>query len=222
MLNDKEDSELFRVVLIVIVAGIMLASSGVLESRGISAAFGAPADSPKTFIQAVSDSAIRVLHNRELSEQDRVSEFRRLFAAGLDFRAIGRAVLGRHWKRATADDRQAFQLLFWDYVINTYAARLARYSIEELTIGESRSSSNGDETVSTTVVAAGGASTRIDWRVRKSSDGDPSGGYKIVDMAVEGMSMALTQRSEFASVIRRDGGILSGLISRLRTKLAQN
>ena len=222
MMNGKEQSELLRVVLIIIVAGVMLANSGVFGSGAISSAFGAPAESSKTFIQAVSDSAIRVLRDRDLSEEDRITEVRHLFAAGLDFRTIGRAVLGRHWKQASADELQIFQPLFRDFVVNTYATRLARYGIENMTIGESRSAANGDETVTSTVVATGGASTRIDWRVRKSSGGDCSSGYKIIDVTVEGMSLALTQRSEFASVIRRDGGSLSGLISRLRTKLAQN
>ena len=174
MLHDKEHSELIRVVLIVLIAGVMLASSGVLGSGWIAPAFGAPAESPRTFIQSVSNAAIRVFRDRDLSEQDRVAEFRQLFAAGLDFHTIGRIVLGRHWKRASPGERQAFQPLFQEYVINVYAARLVRYGIGDMTVGDSRSGSNGDEIVTTTVVSRGGASTRIDWRVRETPGGYPA------------------------------------------------
>ena len=57
----------------------------------------------------------------------------------------------------------------------------------------------------------GGAPARVDWRVR----GAP-GAYKIIDVVVEGISMVVTQRSEFASVIRRGGGRLDSLTTQLR------
>ncbi len=53
----------------------------------------------------------------------------------------------------------------------------------------------------------------VDWRVRQVG-----GGYKVVDILVEGVSMALTQRSDFASVIQRGGGDIEVLLEQLRQK----
>ena len=72
-----------------------------------------------------------------------------------------------------------------------------------------------DTIVITEVRGQGRPSVRVDWRVR----GD-DGTYKVVDVIIEGASMVITQRDEFASVIRRSGGNLEGLLARLRTTTA--
>ena len=62
-----------------------------------------------------------------------------------------------------------------------------------------------------------GTTARIEWCVR----GKP-GNYKIIDVVVEGVSMAITQRSEFASVIQRGGGEFNSLLAQLRKRNIQN
>ncbi len=69
--------------------------------------------------------------------------------------------------------------------------------------------------MTTEVRGPGTPSVRVDWRVR----GD-AGTYKVVDIIIEGASMVITQRDEFASVIRRSGGNLQGLLARLRATTA--
>jgi phospholipid transport system substrate-binding protein len=147
----------------------------------------------------------------------RITEFRRLFLIGLDFRTIGRFVLGRHWRRATRDEIRAFEALFAEYVVTTYAMRLARYQIDTRNVGEVRADGQGGAVVTSEIIPRDGARARIEWRVR----GKP-GNYKIIDVVIEGISMAINQRSEFASVIQRGGGEFDSLLTQLRKRTNRN
>ena len=79
------------------------------------------------------------------------------------------------------------------------------------------SRSDGDGViVSTDVISSGSTSPlRMDWRLVNDN-----GAYKINDVIIEGISMAVTQRSEFASVVQRNGGQVRGLIVLMREKTA--
>ena len=175
------------------------------------------AETPTAFIRSLGEETIQTLSDAELSEKDRITEFRRLFIIGLDFRTIGRFVLGRHWRRSTRAEIRAFEGLFADYVVTTYAMRLARYQVDKLKVGEVRDDGHGSVVVSSEIVPRNGTTARIEWRVR----GNPAN-YKIIDVVVEGVSMAITQRSEFASVIQRGGGEFNSLLAQLRKRNIQN
>jgi phospholipid transport system substrate-binding protein len=165
------------------------------------------------FIETLGSEVIGMLSDPVLSEEDRVAEFRRLLVNGFDLRTIGRFVLGRHWRRATPAERGEFEQLFEDYIVASYAARLGRYQGETLTVGATRDDGNGDKLVGTEIVPREGPAARVEWRVRAIA-----GNYKIIDVVVEGVSMVITQRSEFASVIQRSGGQVAGLLTELRKR----
>ena len=135
---------------------------------------------------------------------------------GFDLRTIGRFILGRYWRRATRAERREFEHLFEDYIVATYAARLGRYKGETLVVGSARGDGNGDMLVNTEVIPRQGPAARVEWRVRGNA-----GNYKIIDVVVEGVSMVITQRSEFASVIQRSGGQVAGLLDELRKKTSK-
>ena len=174
----------------------------------------AEVDSPHSFIQTLGGEAIEMLSDSVLTEEDRVEEFRRILIKAFDLRTIGRFVLGRYWRRTTPDERREFEVLFEDYIVATYSTRLGQYQGEALTVSATRSEGNGDILVTTQIVPRDGPTVRVEWRVR----GKP-GSYKIIDVVVEGISMVITQRSEFASVIQRSGGQVSGLLDELRKKI---
>ncbi len=173
----------------------------------------ADSDRPHIFIETLGSEVIEMLSDPVLSEEDRVAEFRRLLVNGFDLRTIGRFILGRYWRRATPAERHEFEQLFEDYIVATYAARLGRYQGETLSVGATRNDGKGDILVSTKIVPREGPAARVEWRVRAQA-----GSYKIIDVVVEGVSMAITQRSEFASVIQRSGGQIAGLLAELRKK----
>ena len=165
------------------------------------------------FLRGFGDAAIAMLSNARLSEAERQEEFRRLIKTGFELPAISRFVLGKHWHRATEQERSEFTALFEDFVTVTYARRLSSYSGEELKIGNARQASGkGLVLVKSKILRPGQSDIQVDWRLRQSQ-----GAWRIVDLAVEGVSMAQTQRSEFDAVIRRSGGQIGALLQRLRT-----
>ena len=164
------------------------------------------------FIRTLGDRAIVLLADRSLSDHDRTTGFAELLSAGFDLDYIGRFVLARYWNAASASQRDACLPLFHHYVIRTYASRLRGYSGETFEIVAQRQAGPRDVIVRTRIARpGGGALIDADWRVR-----NVDGTLRIIDVMVEGISMAITQRQEFSSVIRRKG--IDGLIADLRAR----
>ena len=169
--------------------------------------------SPQQFIEILGEETIGAITKSDVSDDARLTEFERLFRKGFDVDTISRFVLGRHWRKATPQQREHYQTLFADFIVHTYASRFRQYSGETLSVNGVRKASARDTIVSSQINTPGGPAVRVEWRVRAKGDD-----RKIVDVIVEGVSMAITQRDEFASVIRRGGGNIDALISELQQK----
>jgi len=171
------------------------------------------AETASQFVAHLGENAIEVLADQDISDQARVENFYSLLKEGFDFPLIGRFVLGIHWRRATAIQRAEYGALFEQYLVNTYASRLGAYGGETLHVKNERSDRNKDTIVSSEIVRAKGPVIKVDWRVRGSN-----GAYKVIDVIVEGISLVITQRDEFSSVIRRKGAGVEGLLAQLRDR----
>lgn len=179
--------------------------------------FAAPApvraQDARSFINNLGTQAIAVL-GPNIPEQQRLARFRELFHNDFDIPGIGRFVLGRYWRTATPQQQQEFLGLFQEYIVRAYSTRLGQYGGEPFRVTGARP--NGGETiVSSEIVRSNGTPVAVDWYLA----GNAPGQYKITDVYVGGVSMAVTQRDEFASIIQRNGGV-PGLLSQLRQKLA--
>jgi phospholipid transport system substrate-binding protein len=172
-----------------------------------------PADAV-AFMNTLWDRAVEVLNNKT-DPAMREARFRELFHTDFDCPGIARFVLGRYWRNASPEEQQEFVKLFEDYVVFVYATRLSNFGGETLKVRGSRSDGDG-VIVSTDVIHPGGAPPmKLDWRLITDN-----GTYKISDIIVEGISMMVTQRSEFASVVQRNGGQVRGLIAMMRERTA--
>jgi len=190
---------------LIIGASVLIAS--MIEARPAEAA----AD-PATVITNLGNQALQVLGKNVGSEQ-RVARFRQLFTEDFDVPGIARFVLGRYWNIATEPQQQEFVRLFTDYIALAYSNRLAEYSGETLRVTGTRPAPDGSLVSSEIIRTNGAPPARVDWLLTQHDSA-----YKISDVVVEGISMATTQRSEFASVIQRNGGQVQGLIKALRQK----
>jgi phospholipid transport system substrate-binding protein len=172
-------------------------------------------DTSVTFIKSLSDRAISTLTNPEITVDERRTHFRKLFREGFAVDGIARFVLGRYWRNAPKEEREEYLVLFEDVIVSTWADRFSVYSGESFEIGGATNEpSNGPENValvSSQFFTSPTSPIQIEWRV--ASQGDV---IKIVDVKVEGISMANTQRDEFNSVIRNNGRKLSALLAQLR------
>jgi phospholipid transport system substrate-binding protein len=184
----------------------------------IVGAFGAPAilaaADPAAVINNLGNRALEVL-GKNATPAQRVARFHDLFREDFDVPGIARFVLGRYWKTATPEEQQEFVKLFEDYIALVYSNQLAAYSGEKLKVTGSRTSAEEAIVASEIIRPTGSPPVKVDWHLT-----DRNGTYKISDVTVDGISMAVTQRSEFASVIQRSGGQVAGLIAQLREKTA--
>ena len=177
----------------------------------------------EAFIRDFGNRAITTLTEEGISDDALQARFRKLFNEGFDVQGIGQFVLGRHWRKATPDERKTFLDLFETFIVQTYAQRFKHYSGEKFEVRGTEPQENSALMVISEVVQPETSESppiRIDWRVAKGNSG-----YKVYDVVVEGVSMAITQRSEFSSVIRQGGGQIQALLDALEkknTELASN
>ena len=161
----------------------------------------APAATPETFIMTLTNDALKALNER-LTEAEIEKRFQVLLEKDFDLPRIGRFVLGRYWAGATDVEKQEFGRLFEAYVVRSYSLRFSGYSGETVKVLGSRPQSQENTIVASLLVPPeGGPGTKIDWIVNKKGEE-----FKIIDVNVEGVSMSMTHRQEFATVIERTGG----------------
>ena len=191
----------------------LLTALGLLIAKASPAGVpDAAAADPSLFMSEIWKRAVEIL-SKKAPQTERLARFRELFQAAFDGPGIARFVLGRYWRSASQDEQQEFLRLFEDYVVFVYGTRFSSLNGERLKIRGSRAEVSG-VIVSTDMISPGGdAPVKVDWRL--ITDG---GVFKINDVVIEGISMMVTQRSEFASVIQRHGGQVSGLLSMMREK----
>ncbi len=172
----------------------------------------AAAADPAAVISNLGSRALEVL-GKNAPQSQRVARFRELLREDFAVPEIARFVLGRYWNVATEEQRAEFVKLFEEYIALAYSTRLAEYTGETFKVTGSRPDADGAVVSSQILRPAGAAPVKVDWRLIGRN-----GVYKISDVSVDGISMAVTQRSEFASVIQHNGGQVQGLITMLREK----
>jgi len=182
-----------------------------LSQARSAAAATVPAAS--NFISGLADRAIDDVTNPALSDQEKIQRFRQLLATSFDVPYVARFVLGRYWRQATPEERDEYTKLFEDFVVKVYADRFHQYGGQKLQVGAAMRQDD-DVMVNSNVVDDGKPPVRVDWKLRP--DGET---FKIVDVIVEGVSMAVTQRDDFAATIQAKGGKVAGLIEALRQKV---
>ncbi len=169
----------------------------------------------QVFIEGLAEEAVSALTAEGVTREERITRFGQLFNHNFDVQTIGKWVLGRYWRSATDAEKEAYLKLFEEYVVITYVERFDQYSGEKLQVVKSLAEPGKDALVFSQIKRpSGGEAIRVDWRVRSNADV-----YKIIDVYVEGISMSQTQRKEFTSVIRANGGTVSGLMDVLRTQI---
>ena len=166
---------------------------------------------PVAFINQLGVQAIQVL-GPSVAMTQRVQRFKELFAADFDLPGIAQFTLGRYWRVATPEQQQQYIGLLHDYLAQAYAGRLAQYGGEKFAALNS-TQQGGQTIVNSEITRNDGSKIRVEWHLINN------GGWKITDAFVAGVSMAITQRDEFGSVIQQGGGQVQYLLDRLRQKV---
>jgi phospholipid transport system substrate-binding protein len=184
----------------------------LIGSTSLAAASNAIAADANVFMSELWTRAVEVL-DKKAPLRERLTRFRQLFQADFDGPGIARFVLGRYWRTASEQEQQEYMKLFEDYVIFVYGTRLSHFNGETFKVRGSRTDESGT-VVSTDIISPSGEPPiKVDWRLIADR-----GAFKINDVIIEGISMMVTQRSEFASIIQRHGGQVGGLLALMREK----
>lgn len=193
-----------------------LAVLAALFMLGISGA-RAEIDAAKAeqFIKDTTSEGVEQIINANVSQAEKDKRFHKLLSNALDLDFIGQFVLGRNWKVASAQQRNDFITTYRDLNILTWSKRFNEFEGKYFVFkGTTPSTSKGQIFVNTVVPMDQGEPAKVLWRVKEKN-----GNYKIVDIIIEGVSLAQASRSEYTAFIKNNPGGLDALIADLKTRL---
>lgn len=192
---------------------LLIAAALVPVAGSLPVSAWASQDAARAFITQLGKETVAVLQRSDPPPQ-KAARMEDILRRGFDFPTIGRFVLGRFWNTASPQQRDEYLKVFTDFVAKSYSRRLAdEATVSGFNITGLRDLGEGDYLVQTAITRPSAAPLNYEWRVR-----DSGGGVKIVDVVVEGVSLLVTQRSDFTSLAGQNG--VDGLIASLRDKAA--
>lgn len=163
----------------------------------------------KGMITSLTNQAITSLQKDSVAEQKQ--RFTSLLGTHFDTTKIGQFALGRYNRQLTPEQRTEYNGLFKKMIVNVYTQRFQEYSGQTVSVtGARKDAKSGDILVNSKInQPSGGEPVPVDWRIR---DG------KVIDVIVTGVSMSVTQRDDFASVIAKGNGKVDSLLAYLRQR----
>ena len=199
-----------------VVAGLLLPLALPWSARP---AWGqADATEAAAAVQNLAAQIWQTLGTTSLEQPARLDAIARLMENATDVELLSRLVLARHWQQLDDEQKVRYQALFRDVVMHNFAIRLndfakdSRGPIEDhFAIVSSAPAGKQDVLVRSRVRPHTGKPLAVDWRLR---EGD--GGPVIIDVIIEGVSLLVSQRSEFAAVIERSD--MEGLLAELQAR----
>jgi phospholipid transport system substrate-binding protein len=167
------------------------------------------------FIQSTGEELVRAINSGAPVAQRR-EQVAAILRRAVDVEGVGRFILGRWWRTATPEQQQEYLQLFEQVLIHNLSARFGEYQGVRFSLGRSQARTEEDALINTVVERPNSPPFALDWRVA-----DVAGQLRIVDVIAEGTSLRLTTRSEYSSVITRNGGNVSALLAAMRQQIQQ-
>lgn len=169
------------------------------------------------FIETLGRTAIRELAEDGITQTERERRFRALLTANFDLQRIARFVLGRYARRASREDLRRFASTYEDFMVLTYTRLFVSYAGESFRVTRDLSTPDSRYVIvkSEINLPGDGETIKLDWQILTE------GGNAVVDLRVEGVSMAITQRDEFAAVLRKNDSSVPALVEALRRRIAR-
>jgi phospholipid transport system substrate-binding protein len=166
-------------------------------------------DAPTAFIRELGNQSLEVIRS-DMPLSSKAAYFARMLHQDFDLTGISRFELGPYWRIASPAERQEFSDFFADHLVRFYGRQLAQFGDGSFIVTGSRSDPAG-VIVTSRIIRQGGLPLAVDWRL-----GASDGRYKIEDVTIDGVSMAMAQRSEIGAIIARNGGQFGPLLATMR------
>ena len=167
---------------------------------------------PQTFVKEMVNDAINTLSNKNLTDEEKASFIEKLAMDNVDINALGLYTLGELRKSADKANLEKYQRTFEKYFLKSLTSRLTDYSSNKFeVISSEKKSSNYTIVKSKIAKSENQPEIKIDWRVYTKNPEKPL----IRDLIVEGLSLARTQKEEFASILSSNNNDINILITKL-------
>ena len=167
---------------------------------------------PKEFVNELVTEAIATLSNKDLQMEQKASFIEKIALENVDISALGLYTLGELRKSSTKEDISEYQMSFEKYFLKSITSRLSDYSSSKFEVlGEEKKSANYTIVNSKVIPNNGSPEIKIDWRIYTKNPEKPL----IRDLIVEGLSLARTQKEEFASILSSNNNNIKILINKL-------
>ena len=167
---------------------------------------------PKLFVEELVDDAIKTLSNKSISKADKNKKIEEIALANVDIDALGMYTLGDVRKTLDENNLKKYKTLFEKYFLKSLTSRLTDYSSQKFEVLSADQKSDNYNIVSSRIVeSASQPEIKIDWRIYTKEPSKPL----IRDLIVEGLSLAKTQKEEFASILNSNNNDINILFSKL-------
>ncbi len=174
-------------------------------------------EAAQAVIKDLGEEVLEVLGPDGQKDEQQLEKLTQLLQEAIDLDVTGRLILAKNWRRVSEDQREAYLDLFRPYALDNLASKIrassAEIPLQDFEIVKGEVVGKNDVLVSTDLYWPGYPPYRLDWRLRSQDDGS----LVAIDVMVQGISMVVTQRAEFASVIERSG--FDGLLDQMRNQV---
>ena len=166
---------------------------------------------PDVFVQSTVNRASKILSDN-ISKEKKMEELQIIAKETVDIRGIGFYTIGQTRKNLNDEQKKKYSELFEKYFLKSFSSRLAEYTNPEIDV-KSKEVLNENYTIVYSVLKATNErpEVKIDWRIYTKDQNNPL----IRDLIIEGLSLARTQKEEFASILNSNDGDINALFKTL-------
>ena len=162
---------------------------------------------PDIFVQSTVNRASEALNNK-FSKEEKIEKLKQIASETVDIDGISRYTLGSYKNKITDSQMIEYKVLFRQYFLKTFASRLAEYSNPEIKVISKKKLNEKYTMVSSILVSTEQRpEVKIDWRISTKNPNNPL----IINLVIEGLSLARTQKEEFSSIIENNDGDINAL-----------
>jgi len=167
---------------------------------------------PKEFVQSVANEASLIL-TKNFTKEQKKEKLKSIAKKAVDFRGIGYYSLGAHRKNLSDDKKKEYLDIFKEYFLKSFSSRLAEYTDPKIRVDSQKKLNEKYTMVSSVLLATEEKpEVKIDWRIVTKNPDKPL----IIDVVIEGVSLAKVQKEEFNSIIQSNDGDINALLISLK------
>ena len=166
---------------------------------------------PDVFVQSTVNRASQIL-SKNISKEEKMSQLKIIAKETVDITGIGFYSLGSKRKELDNNQKKQYSKLFEGYFLKSFSSRLAEYTNPEIEVNDKKTLNDNYTIVNSILLGTSERpEVKIDWRIYTKNPGNPL----IRDLIIEGLSLARTQKEEFASILNSNDGDINALFKTL-------